>query len=79
MSKMSTTSVTASDTTIASIDNNLLASVAGVVKPGPNGEGCTGPGCGGPFPRPRPQPFPFPRPGGPIVDPAPDLTGGLNR
>jgi hypothetical protein len=65
--------VTATDTTIASIDNNLLVTVSGGVRPGPNGEGCTGPGCGGPFgPRPRPRPT-FPPPSGPVVDPLPQV------
>lgn len=75
---MSNENVTATDTTIASIDSNLLAGVSGGVRPGPNGTGCTqgpGGGCGPFFPRPRPTPT-FPRPGGPVVDPLPDLMRG---
>ena len=63
--------VTATDT-VVSLDIHTLVTVAGGVRPGPNGEGCTGPGCGTGFPRPRPRPT-FPLPGGPIVDPAPRL------
>jgi hypothetical protein len=57
-----TNHVTATDNVI---DLDTLVTVTGGVKPGPNGEGCTGP-----FPRPRPSPFPRPLPGGPVTDPA---------
>ena len=63
---MRTTTVTATDNVI---DLDTLATVSGGVRPGPNGEGCTGP-----FPRPRPNPGPFPRPlPGGVTDPLPSL------
>ena len=49
--------------TIETIDIEKLGNVSGGVRPGPNGEGCTGP-----FPRP----FPNPNPG-----PLGDGTGGI--
>lgn len=66
---MKTTHVTASDNVI---DLDTLVTVTGGVKPGPNGEGCTGP-FPRPFPRPQPSPFPRPFPGGPVTDPAQPL------
>jgi hypothetical protein len=44
-------------TTIKTIDIDQLGSITGGVRPGPNGEGCTGP-----FPRPFPRPNPTPGP-----------------
>ena len=61
---MRTNNVTATDNVI---DMDTLVTVTGGVKPGPNGEGCTGP-----FPRPRPNPT-FPPLGGPVTDPLPRL------
>lgn len=40
------------------IDTDTLSKITGGVRPGPNGEGCTGPRppiTMRPFPRPRPQ------------------------
>ncbi len=42
------------------IEIDQLARVTGGVRPGPNGEGCTGPFCGTTIPRPRPRPRPLP-------------------
>ena len=41
------------------LDTNTLSKITGGVRPGPNGEGCTGPFCGT---KPRPRPPNLPRP-----------------
>jgi len=55
-------------TMIEDIDSKQLESVSGGVRPGPNGEGCTGP-C---FPRPRPPIGPRPNPLDGVTDPLPN-------